>query len=111
GPSLVGQLAWHYSTRTLSSAFPLWDGGPVVAAEGGIDEHIIEASRLRLFAMARVLGSARALGSEATYATLRLTLRGVAQLESPDGLALERSALAAQVRAGQTSSRTPLDAL
>ncbi|MBI3932313.1 MAG: hypothetical protein HY317_02765 [Acidobacteria bacterium] len=109
GPETVGQIALRLRDRSYSRAEPDAPPGAIAGLELGLDRRLVDRHRQRLDASLRAFQAAPALGSDLEYPKAVLTVAYRAFLAPTDGLALDPSTLAAQVRLGWGGDATPLD--
>ena len=95
--------------RSFSRSDPSAPPGWLVGLEGGVETRLVESRRHRATAAVRVFGASPALGSDVRFGQVDGELRYEGVLSRPEGRTVERSVLAARVRAGWGSDGLPVD--
>jgi tetratricopeptide (TPR) repeat protein len=95
--------------RTFSRPEPGATPGRVTGLEGGVETRLFESRRHRATAALRLFGATPALGSDLRFGQADAELRYEGVLSRPEGRSVERSVLAARLRAGSGSEGLPID--
>lgn len=111
GPRTVVQLDLRARRRDFSRPRTDAPEGFVFGPELGLEQRLVDGTRLELDAGLRAFGALRALGSDLAYARGVATLEGRIFLAERQGAAFESSVLAVRLRAGHAGRGTPLDDL
>lgn len=114
GPRTVAAIGWRARRRTFDVGVA---SAPLAAAEPGrvsglnaeVEHRLLDGWRVQVGARARLFGAAGMLGSDLEFGTARAGLRSVVFLAPPEGFAIERSVLAAQLTLGRATRRAPID--
>jgi len=101
----VADLSFRAEDRAFSRPDPLAPPGQILAAELGIEHHLLDARRQRIDLSARLLSA----GSDVHYERGLLGATYHAFLSTPDGSLIDRSVLAARVQWGYGGSGIPID--
>jgi tetratricopeptide (TPR) repeat protein len=109
GPATVAEAGWRIRDRTFGIVRSDTADGVISGYQLGLDHRLVDRRRYRLEASLRFFQALSALGSDVAYPLGHASLRYLAFIAPPDGKAITRSVLAAQVVAGRGGSRTPLD--
>ena len=105
----VVSLGVRARDRTFSRPDPSAPPGWLVGLEGGVETRLVESRRHRATAALRLFGAFPALGSDLRFGQVDGELRYEGVLSRPEGRSVERSVLAARLRAGWGSDALPVD--
>ncbi len=108
-PATVGELGFRFVTRRFDPNGAGAEDGRVSGLQARLAQRLVERQRFRLDAGVAVFGAARSLGSDFEFARGTARLAAALDLSPPDGSAIERSTLAAQISAGASGDATPFD--
>ena len=103
--SLGARVRDRRFSRPSADATP----GLVAGLEAALEARLLETRRQRLDGTLRVFGASPALASQLEYAQADAELRYDCVLSEPEGRSVERSVLAARLRAGWGTDGLPLD--
>ena len=105
----VVSLGVRVRDRSFSRPDPSAPPGWLVGLEGGVETRLVESRRHRATAALRLFAASPALGSDLRFGQVDGELRYEGVLSRPEGRSVERSVLAARVRAGWGSDGLPVD--
>ena len=105
----VGTMGLRHRDRSSDAQRSDVPGGRIVGLEAGLERRLVRSPRQRLDGSVRGLRSLEGLGADLSFGQASAALRYHLDLRAPDGSAVERSALAAQLHIGASTAATPLD--
>jgi tetratricopeptide (TPR) repeat protein len=109
GPGTVAEAGWRVRDRTFSIVRPDAPDGRISGYRLGLEHRLVDRRRYRLDGSVRFFQAVSGLGSDVSYPLGQMAFRYHGFIALPDGKAIARSAIAAQLIVGRGGSRTPLD--